>query len=152
MYKPLLSLGIVTLITCLSNGCQTHYAHDEFTGTWRGTGHTINSRGKQLTKKFISIEIDENGLVEGRSGWELVDGSGGHDGDTPTITASEEVIGVFDPEDGELNLVETREHGILRGTVLDRDRIKMVLVQSGEKPVASTFVLTRVPPSTDSGK
>ena len=51
-----------------------------------------------------------------------------------------------------MNLVETREHGILRGTVLDRDRIKMVLVQSGEKPVASTFILTRVPPSTDSGK
>ena len=140
-----LYLGILaSLLASIGSGCQPHYAHDEFIGTWRGTGHTINSRGKSYTKKFIKIDIDENGLVEGRSGWELIDGSGGHDGQTPTVTASEEVIGVFDPQLGELNLVETREHGILKGTILDRDRIRMVLVQSGDKPVASTFILTRV--------
>ena len=144
MYKKLTPALLAATFIAGLLGCQPKYSHHEMTGTWRGTGHTINSRGKSLTQKFLVIEIDENGLVDGTSGWELVTGSGGHDGETPTVTASEEVIGVFDPQVGELHLVETREHGILNGTILDRDRIRMVLVQSGEKPVASTFILKRV--------
>ena len=76
-------------------------------------------------------------------------GSGGHDGDIPTVTESEEVIGVFDPDTGKIHLVEMREHGILTGQILDHDRIRMVLVQSGKKPVASTFILDRETDTTD---
>lgn len=143
MHKKLTSVLLsATFITGLF-GCQPKYSHHEMTGTWRGTGHTINSKGKSLTQKFLVIQIDEDGLVDGTSGWELVTGSGGYDGEIPTVSASEEVIGVFDSDTGTLHLVEMREHGILTGQILDHDRIRMVLVQSGEKPVASTFILNR---------
>ena len=149
MHKKL-TIGLLASTLLIGfTGCQPKYSHHDMTGTWRGTGHTINSRGKSFTQKFLVIVIDENGLVDGTSGWELVTGSGGHDGETPTVTASEEIIGVFDPDTGKLHLVEMREHGILTGQILDHDRIRMVLVQSGKKPVASTFILDRVPDTTD---
>ena len=149
MHTKLTPALLVATVIAGILGCQPKYSHHEMTGTWRGTGHTINSRGKSLTEKFLVIEIDENGLVDGTAGWELVEGSGGHDGETPTVTASEEVIGVFDSDTGKLHLVEMREHGILTGQILDRDRIRMVLVQSGEKPVASTFILERATKAAD---
>ena len=144
MYANTITALLAATLTAGLLGCQKKYTHHDMTGTWRGSGHTINSRGKSFTHKVLVIEIDEDGLVEGTSGWELVNGRGGHDGELPAASDSEEVIGVFDSDSGKLHLVEMREHGILTGQVLDLDRIRMVLVQSGEKPVASTFILDRV--------
>jgi hypothetical protein len=128
----------------VGSGCQQTHSHEHVTGTWEGDGPTINSLGRSHTSKYLVLEVDENGLIEGTSGWKLNDGPGGHDGDEPSIGNEERVIGTFVPATGEIHLVETGENGHLRGTMLDRGRIRMVLLQPGEKPVASSFVLTRV--------
>jgi len=47
------------------------------------------------------------------------------------------------PETGEIHLVETEENGYLHGTLIGQKRIRMVLVQPGEKPVASSFILVK---------
>ena len=51
------------------------------------------------------------------------------------------------PETGEIHLVETEENeenGYVHGTLIDRHRMRMVLVQPGDKPVASSYVLVKV--------
>lgn len=141
-----LPLGVIGL--CLATlglgGCQQTTSHEDITGTWKGTGHTINSRGRSHTATFLVLEVDENGLIEGTSGWKLIDGTGGHDGDVPSTENEERIIGAFVPATGEVYLVETEENGRLHGTLLDERRMRVVLVQTGDKPVASAFVLTKV--------
>lgn len=141
--RSLIGLGL-----CLApfglGGCQQSMTHEDVTGTWKGTGHTINSRGRSHTTKFLVLEVDENGLIEGTSGWKLIDGTGGHDGDVPSTGSEERIIGAFIPATGEIHLVETEENGRLHGTLLDERRMRMVLVQPGSKPVASAFLLTKV--------
>ena len=125
-------------------GCQQSVSHEHLTGTWEGTGHTINSAGRSHTTKYLVLEVDERGLIEGTSGWKLIDGPGGHDRETASVGNEERIIGTFVPATGQIHLVETGEHGHLQGTLLDRSRIRMVLLQPGEKPVASTFILMKV--------
>ena len=120
------------------------YVAADIEGSWQGEGHTINSRGKNLTKKKLLIEVDEQGLITGESGWELVDGAGGFNENKPVTGDSEKLIGVFMPESGEIHLVEMAEHGVLHGKLISKDQLRMVLTQAGEKPAASTYVLTRV--------
>lgn len=140
---------IAALVLCFGTlgvaGCGKSLTHSDVTGTWKGTGHTINSRGRSHTSKFLVLEVDENGLVEGTSGWELLEGPGGYDGDSPSVGSRERIIGTFVPSTGEIHLVETEENGQLHGVVLDERRIRVVLVQPGSKPVASAFILTKVP-------
>lgn len=59
----------------------------------------------------------------------------------------EPLVGTFVPETGEIHLVETEENeenGYVHGTLIDRHRMRMVLVQPGDKPVASSYVLVKV--------
>lgn len=125
-------------------GCQQPHSHEHVTGTWEGTGHTINSSGRSHTNKYLVLEVDEQGLINGTSGWKLIEGPGGHDGDASSTQSEETLVGTFVPATGEIHLVETEENGYLHGTLLDQQRIRMVLVQPGEKHVASTFILTKV--------
>ena len=140
----IIAVFIICFGTVGLGGCQKSATHADVTGPWKGTGHTINSRGRSHTSKVLVLEVDGNGLIEGTSGWELLEGPGGHDGDTPSIGSEERIIGTFVPSTGEIHLVETRENGQLHGVFLDERRIRMVLVQPGPKPVASAFVLTKV--------
>ena len=63
----------------LLGGCQHTHSHQDLNGAWRGTGHTINSAGRSETNKYLDLEVDENGLIEGVAGWRLLEGAGGHD-------------------------------------------------------------------------
>ena len=141
--RPLVA-ATLCIVPILLAGCQSALSHEDLSGTWKGAGHTINSRGQSHTHKYLVLEVNENGLIEGSSGWELIEGPGGHDGDTPSRRSEERIIGVFVPDTGEIHLAEMEEHGRIHGTLLDERRIRMVLVQPGVKPVASTFILTKV--------
>ena len=120
------------------------YQQSDIAGTWQGTGHTINSRGKTHSKKELVIEVDEQGLITGTSGWELIEGAGGFQADKPVQGDNEKIIGVFRPDSGEIHLVEMAENGILHGKLISKDQLRMVLMQAGEKPAASTYILNRV--------
>lgn len=133
-----------TLVPLGLGGCQKTISHEDVSGTWKGTGHTINSRGRSHTNKYLVLEVGEDGLIEGIYGWKLIEGKGGHDGDALSTGDEEKLIGAFVPSTGEIHLVETSENGKLHGTMLDARRLRVVLVQAGERPVASTFVLTKV--------
>ena len=142
--KPFMITSAVLWSALALGGCQQPHSHEQVTGTWEGTGHTINSSGRSQTNKYLVLEVDEQGLVKGTSGWKLIEGPGGHEGDTPSTQSEETLVGTFVPATGEIHLVETEENGYLHGTLLDQQRIRMVLVQPGEKHVASTFILTKV--------
>ncbi|MHC4247222.1 MAG: hypothetical protein ACYSUU_10515 [Planctomycetota bacterium] len=128
----------------LLGGCQHTHSHQDLNGTWKGTGHTINSAGRSETNKYLVLEVDENGLIEGVAGWRLIEGAGGHDGDVKVKQSEERLTGTLVPETGEIHLVETEENGYVHGTLIDRHRMRMVLVQPGDKPVASSCILVKV--------
>lgn len=128
----------------LLGGCQHTHSHQDLNGTWKGTGHTINSAGRSKTNKYLVLEVDENGLIEGTAGWRLIEGAGGHSGDVKVKQSEERLVGTFVPETGEIHLVETEENGYVHGTLIDRQRMRMVLVQPGDKPVASSYILVKV--------
>ncbi len=135
--------GLMAMPKATNPGPETYKAAD-IEGSWQGEGHTINLRGKTLTKKKLLIEVDEQGLITGESGWELIDGAGGFQNDKPVKGDSEKLIGVFMPESGEIHLVEMAENGVLHGKLISEDQLRMVLTQPGEKPAASTYILNRV--------
>ena len=140
---PCITTSLAAIAISMTAGCQQKVTHEHVTGTWRGPSHSINSRGKNQTHKVIVLTVDEDGLVEGTSGWELIDGPGGHNGTATSTGDTDQIIGVYDADSGRLHLVEMEEHGHLRGRIIDTTHIEMVLVQAGEKPVASKFTLTR---------
>lgn len=88
--------------------------------------------------------MDENGLIEGGAGWRLIEGAGGHDGDVKVKKSAERLVGTFVPETGEIHLVETEGNGYVHGTLIDRHRMRMVLVQPGDKPFASSCILLKL--------
>ncbi|MCH2133554.1 MAG: hypothetical protein MK116_07375 [Phycisphaerales bacterium] len=137
--RIIIALSLLVALT----GCAPHFQASDLNGTWSGVDHTINSRGKSLTTKIITLNVDDNGLITGTTTWSLVDGPGGNHNDKPVASDSEDVIGAFDTATGEFYLVETRENGHWRGQMLSRDRVRAFLVQTGEKPVVSTVELTR---------
>lgn len=137
MFVALLGLGVL-------GGCQQSYSQEHLVGTWKGSGHTINSSGQSHTSKYLVLDVNDVGLVEGVSGWSLLEGPGGHVGDASADRSEERIIGTFVPSTGEVHLVETEENGYLHGTLLDEGRLQMVLVQPGKKPVASNFILVKV--------
>lgn len=142
--KTTLALPAVACTAALVlGGCQHTHSHEDLNGTWKGTGHTINSAGRSKTNKYLVLEVDENGLIEGTAGWRLIEGAGGHSGDMKVNQSEERLVGTFVPETGEIHLVETEENGYLHGTLIGQKRIRMVLVQPGEKPVASSFILVK---------
>ena len=143
LVPPATLCGAVVLPLVLG-GCQHTHSPEDLNGTWKGTGHTINSSGRSHTHKYLVLEVDENGLVDGTSGWRLREGPGGHSGDTKVTQSEERLVGTFVTETGEVHLVETEENGYLHGTLLGPQRLRMVLVQPGEKPVASSYILVKV--------
>ena len=138
-------LFVFTLLALLTGGSTTYTAED-LDGIWVGNDHTINSRGKSLTRKELKLDVDDDGLISGTTTWTLVTGEGGHDGDTPAPSDSEVIYGAFDANAGTFFLVETEENGFWRGRFDGRDAIRCFLVQPGEKPVAAFVVLERKSP------
>ena len=136
--------ALLFLFILCSVGCQHHYTNHDLEGTWESDGYTINSRGKTLTTKTLKIEVDSNGLITGTSAWRAGEGPGGHDGESPTRSATEEVLGAFDPDTGTFYLVETEENGFSHGQMLPNGTIRVFKVQAGTKPVASATTLTRI--------
>ena len=95
MYKP--ALIATALFAALPlTGCQHHFTNQDLHGTWTSTSQTLNSRGKNHTEKILVMDIDEDGLITGNSEWRLITGEGGHDGDTPTTSGREDLLGSFD--------------------------------------------------------
>jgi len=135
---------IVPLLAGLAlTGCHQSHTTKDLHGSWTGTGHTLNSRGVNHTEKTLVLSVDELGLVSGTSGWRLISGEGGHDGEIETASDTEEVLGTFDVESGVFYLVETEESGFLHGHVLDGGEIMVFHVQPGTKPVVSSTRMNR---------
>ena len=137
------SIMIGIALLAMFAGCSSGYQMDDLSGTWVGDDHTINSRGKSLTRKTIVLNVDGDGLIDGSATWTMVKGEGGHDGNTKVRTDSEDVIGAFDPQDGTFFLVETEETGFWHGRMVSPEVIRCFLVQSGEKPVSSFVELRK---------
>ncbi len=138
------SLITATLFAGLTlTGCQQHYTNQDLSGTWTSTPHTLHARGKNHTEKTLVMDTDSNGLITGNSEWRLITGEGGHDGDTPTASGREELLGSFDAKAGIFFLVETEEPGFIHGHMVDHDEILIFLVQPGTKPVVSSTRMTR---------
>lgn len=139
-------LATILLATTLLAGCQHHHghhdhheqhAHQALDGTWTTTSHTLNSRGTNHTEKTLTLTVDELGLISGTTGWRLISGEGGHDGEVPTASDTEEVLGSYDAASGVFYLVETEENGFVHGQVLENGELLIFHVQPGTKPVVS---------------
>ena len=137
------SIAAVLLAGLTLTGCQQQHSHRDLQGTWTTHAQTMNSRGKNLTGKTLVIEIDSDGMINGTSGWALVDGEGGFAEDRPVKGDTEEIVGAFDEQSGMFYLVETEENGFLHGHLIDEDEILVFLVQPGEKHAVSTMRLSR---------
>ena len=133
------------VLCSLLAGCSSGWTNEDLDGTWVGRDHTINSRGRSVTRKEIVLAVDRDGLIEGTTTWTLLDGEGGHAGDAPSRSDSEQVYGAFDSEDGTFYLVETEESGFWHGRLVAPDAIRCFLVQPGEKPVSAFVELTKQP-------
>ena len=81
--KPILILPATLWGALALGGCQQPHSHEHLNGTWKGTSHSINSSGRSHTTKYLVLEVDEKGLIEGTSGWTLLEGPGGTEGVTP---------------------------------------------------------------------
>ena len=136
-------LALFTALLVVLGGCSPQFKPTDLDGTWIGQDHTINSRGKSLTTKQVTLNVDSDGLITGETTWTLVEGPGGNHNDKPVTSDAEEVIGAFDASTGEFYLVETRENGMWHGRMLSKDRLQAFLVQTGVKPVVATVELER---------
>ena len=79
---PPARLCAAVVLPLVLGGCQHTHSPEDLNGTWKGTGHTINSSGRSHTNKYLVLEVDAHGLVERTPGWRLREGPGGHSGDT----------------------------------------------------------------------
>jgi hypothetical protein len=116
-------------------------------GTWSGERVVVNRLGKQLVWAELMLETVEDGTIRGTSSWTLLEGAGGDAGgdaeNQPVVGDTEDVYGAVGRRGREFYLVESPEAGILRGTLIGRNRMEVFLVQSGERPVAGASVLKR---------
>ena len=112
-------------------------------GTWSGERVVVNRLGKQLVWAEFVIEVVESGTIKGTSSWTLLEGAGG-DSETEIVAGdTEEVFGAVGRRGREFYLAESLEPGILLGTMIGRNRMEVVLIQSGAWPVAGASVLKR---------
>ena len=72
--KPILILAATLWGALALGGCQQPHSHKDLSGTWKGTAHSINSSGRNHTKKYLVLEVDEQpqklglrGIDEGMS-------------------------------------------------------------------------------------
>tara|TARA_B100001059_G_scaffold23064_2_gene18463 strand:- start:11318 stop:11830 length:513 start_codon:yes stop_codon:yes gene_type:complete len=114
-------------------------------GHWEGEAWRINSRGTSRFMDHLSMSVDANGLISAERSWKTLDGAGGHRGRTPVKKDVEELIGVFNPHNGEFRLVEMEEPGTISGQVIDENTIVFYSTQPGRQPSTSSERLSRVP-------
>ena len=114
------------------------------TGVWSGEAWRINSRGPSRFHDRLEISCDAHGLLRAQRNWRTLEGAGGHKGMTPVKKDTEELIGVFNPENGEFHLVEMDEPGTIVGRMLDDNTIELVSTQPGRQPSTSREQLKRV--------
>ena len=128
----------------LLGGCATKYQGSDLSGTWVGETHVINSRGTSFVAKTLTLEVNQENLIRGTSDWKKILGNGGHRGLRPVTSASEDVIGVFDQQQGKFYLMEMEESGFRVGRFVSPTEIHVFGVQSGSNPVASFMELNKV--------
>lgn len=116
-------------------------------GHWEGEAWRINSRGTSRFTDTITMAVDEHGLITAQRSWTTLDGAGGHRGRTPVKSDVEELIGVFNPYNGEFRLVEMNEPGTISGQLVDINTIAFYSTQPGRQPSTSSEQLKRVVPS-----
>ena len=136
-------LTLVLIPLAALAGCTPNYKATDLDGIWIGQDQTINSRGKSLTTKTVTLTVDGDGLISGTTSWTLITGAGGNHEEKDVVKDAENVIGVFRPETGEFYLAETQENGFWRGELVNRNKLRAFLIQTGEKPVVSTIELER---------
>ena len=119
-------------------------------GTWETVGETMNSTGILKTFKRIVLETlpSENCndyiFVRGYEEYKVLSGGVGHDGDgQPTSYDRENISGIYDPQTGELNLVETDELGVYKGSISNGNMI-LLFLQAGKKHVVSKMRLQKM--------
>ena len=128
--------GIEKHQTIADISCKPPINLSELSGIYSAQNIGINSIGKHVGTSMLSINVDNDGVITGTRSWESPTHSGHTDDGKVTKAHAEKIIGVVDPFDCEIGLAEYDEPGIYRGRLLPDGSIDMILLQSGNKPVA----------------
>ena len=117
--------------------CELPRDLQSLSGTYTAENIGINKLGKHIGTTTLTITVDSDGVIEGSRSWSSASHQGHtKDGDT-TSGDTETVIGVIHPQTCEIGLAEFGETGSYRGRYLANGTIDLLLIESGDAPLAT---------------
>ena len=120
----------------LNSSCQPPSDLSSLSGTYTAENIGINKSGKHSGTSTLSIAVDRDGVISGERTWSSKTHQGYTIDGTATNSDKEPVIGVIDPADCEIGLAEKGETGSYRGRLLSDGSIDLILIDSGDAPLA----------------
>lgn len=140
-------LGIpsVLAVTLLCVGCGHEFKPGDITGSYRGTNLGINRHGEFQNINWAKFEASANGTFTGTIGWEAGGSTPGNAASSGDVARgdSEDVLGLFNPNDGTLVLVENVESGTAIGRLRPDGTLELLKTQPGEHPVVTFATMMR---------
>ena len=116
--------------------CQLPEDLQSLSGTYTAENIGINKLGKHIGTTTLTITVDPDGVIEGSRSWSSASHQGHTKDGVTTNGDTETVIGVIHPQTCEIGLAEFGESGIYRGRYLADGTIDLLLIESGEAPLA----------------
>jgi hypothetical protein len=127
----------------MNTSCKPPSDLRSISGNYTSENIGINQLGKHIGTSTLSINVDSDGVIRGERGWSSESHKGHKADGTPTGSEKETVLGVIDPQDCEIGLAEKGETGIYRGRLLQDGSIDLILIASGDYPLAIRNRYTR---------
>ena len=141
-----ITLSLIAVITLSAGGqgqtkrsssvCELPNDLQSLSGTYTADNIGINKLGKHIGTTTLTISVDSDGVIEGSRSWTSASHRGHTKDGVTTSGDTETVIGVINPQTCEIGLAEFGESGTYRGRHLANGTIDLLLIQSGDAPVA----------------
>ena len=136
-------IAVITLTACgheqkkrSASLCELPKDLQSLSGTYTAENIGINKLGKHIGTTTLSISVDSDGVIEGSRSWSSASHQGHTKDGVATSGDTETVIGVIHPQTCEIGLAEFGETGSYRGRYLGDGAIDLLLIESGEAPLA----------------
>ena len=136
-------IAVITLGACGQNQtkqsgsvCDLPKDLQSLSGTYTADNIGINKLGKHIGTTTLTITVDSDGVIEGSRSWSSASHQGHTKEGVTTSGDTETVIGVIHPQTCEIGLAEFGETGSYRGRYLANGTIDLLLIESGDAPLA----------------
>ncbi|WP_330203055.1 hypothetical protein [Cyanobacterium sp. Dongsha4] len=118
----------------------------ELEGIWESdVTQVLNKQGLLEVSGVLEIKAKTNNILEGQYTWQTKEETkmGNNSEGVKVVEDTETLYGVFNPRNCTLRMVETKESGIHEITILDKNTVEQIFMQSGEYPVVYIRTLER---------